>query len=402
VPPNGAAYGEGCVIGHIDTGYTDHGEIWDPRPRILAAQGYDFESDDPDARDPLTGSAPGHGTATASVIMSSLRGPESKFVNGVAPRASLIPVRVSGGVIHLSFANVVRGIHHCVDRGAHVISMSLGGPVASASLERAISRAVSSGVIVLAAAGNVWPNVVYPARYPDVIAVAATNCEGRPWTKSASGAEVDVSAPGESVWRASAEVKNGTPVFDVAPSSGTSYAVANAAGACALWLAFHRRDALIARYRAENLAEIFRRQLLDSCVQPSNWNSKDYGKGIVDAERLLTWPLPTTVSAGSKTIARGKLRRAARLRREPRADAHGARPRAERPANPSAALARAELEFRVATSASWREAYASRARDSASLRALAESEASALLSSRLAGSRRIQAKRHSAKKGRRK
>ena len=57
-----------------------------------------------------------------------------------------------------------------------MISMSLGGPFGSGFLERAIGRAVDSGLIVLAAAGNYWPWVVYPARYNEVVGVAAVNC----------------------------------------------------------------------------------------------------------------------------------------------------------------------------------------------------------------------------------
>ena len=51
-----------------DSGYTDHPLIAGTRLRI--GDGFDFVDDDPDARDPLSGSFPGHGTATASVIFS--------------------------------------------------------------------------------------------------------------------------------------------------------------------------------------------------------------------------------------------------------------------------------------------------------------------------------------------
>jgi thermitase len=377
-PPSGLRFGQGITIGHIDTGYTDHPELWDPPPaprRVRTDAGFDFESDDPDARDPLDGSAPGHGTSTASVIMSSQRGPEAKFVSGVAPLAELVPVRVSGGVVHLSFANVVRAIHHCVDRGAHVISMSLGGPVPSDALRRAVHRAVDSGVIVLAAAGNVWPFVVYPARLDEVVAVAATNCEGAPWANSARGEDVDVSAPGESVWRASARRKSGAPVFGVAPSSGTSYAVAGAAGVCALWLAFHGRDALLQRYGAGQLSRVFRRMLKQACAKPPGWDADDYGAGIVDAERLLALPLP----AAKVAIPKAAGRRGAPGWVLGLAGSAKARPviRALARTSPAAGnLAAAELQFRSATSARWRAALDRSAKHPDALRRLADAEAS--------------------------
>ena len=129
--------------------------------------------------DPMVGRSPGHGTATASVIMSARASADEITVVGSAPSATLVPLRVSTSVIHLSFKNLTRAIYHAVDRvGAHVISMSLGGPHHSQALEEAIEHALERGVIVLAAAGNVWPWVVYPARFERVIAVAACNCAG--------------------------------------------------------------------------------------------------------------------------------------------------------------------------------------------------------------------------------
>lgn len=388
--PNGKQYGDGIVIGHLDTGYTDHPELWDPAPapqRVLVAQGFDFQASDPDPRDPLDGSAPGHGTSTASVIMSALRGPDPIFVSGVAPRASLVPVRVSGGVVHVSFQNVVEGIHHCVDKGVHVISMSLGGPVPSSALERAVDRAVDAGVIVLAAAGNVWPFVVYPARLPHVIAVAATNCDRRPWSNSASGEAVDVAAPGESVWRASAERRKGKAVFDVAPSSGTSYAVANAAGACALWLAFHGRDALITRYGASNVARVFAKLLADACETPPGWNARRYGRGIIDAERLLLQRLPPTAAGVAAKVSKRKAPATRKLLRRA-------------PGGPDARVVEAELHFHAAIDPRWRAALGHARSRPADLAELVDSEGSYALAksiaspTRRAGARRARNRRN--------
>src|SRR6185436_3448051 len=67
-----ASPGGGIVVGHPDTGYTRHPEILSARLR--AADGHDFEDEDNDASDPLTGGFlrnPGHGTGTSSVIFSA-------------------------------------------------------------------------------------------------------------------------------------------------------------------------------------------------------------------------------------------------------------------------------------------------------------------------------------------
>jgi thermitase len=294
-PGNGKRFGDGIIVGHPDTGYTEHPEIWDPS-RLLAARGYDFEDEDSDPRDPLTGKSPSHGTSTASVIMSG-QGPlgNSAFVSGVAPRAKLVPLRVSTSVVHLSFKNVAKAVYFAADNNHHVISMSLGGPFASGYLERAIRYAIDQGVILLAAAGNHWPFVVYPAKYDEVLAVAACNCTGTIWSGSAAGKAVDVTGPGESVWRAQTR-KNRK--YRVARSAGTSYATATSAGICALWLAYHGRQRLIGRYGKANLSRVFRSVLTTSGVDtPPGWKKKKHGAGIVNAKRLLGAPLPTAAPA---------------------------------------------------------------------------------------------------------
>ena len=81
-------------------------------------------------------------------------------------------------------------------------------------LERALHYAVSNGVIVCCAAGNIFGAndalhaVVWPAHYPEALAVAASNANDQPWSGSSRGPEVDITAPGESVWHAIAKKAN--------------------------------------------------------------------------------------------------------------------------------------------------------------------------------------------------
>lgn len=277
--------GAGVRIGHPDTGYTDHPKILGPRLRI--ADGYDFKDDDADPRDPMDGMFPGHGTATASAIFSD----GAPDLYGVAPAAQLVPLRVSGSVMHFNFANVVQALYRARDRGCHLVSMSLGGPWAGRSLSRATDSLVADGIILLGAAGNHTKMVMFPALLDSVIAVAACNAEDRPWRGSASGAAVDISAPGESVWRAATLKKKSGIHFDVQRSSGTSYAVATTAGVCALWLQHHGVAALRARYGGR-LASVFLLLLKAHCRPVRGWNTARYGPGIVDANALLAAALP--------------------------------------------------------------------------------------------------------------
>ena len=301
--PQGRVKGEGIVIGHPDTGYTGHAEIIDMPSRVRVADSFDFVLRTPDARDPLEAGNPGHGTTTASVIMSSTGGAGATFVSGVAPAATIVPLRVTPRVVLLGFDRLAEAIRYATDRGCHVISMSLGGVTPSGALERAIAYAVSEGVVVLAAAGNVWPWVVYPARYDQVIACAACNCQRAIWSKSASGDTVDVTAPGESVWvaRPGKDVGQADDIVDV--GSGTSYAVATTAGACALWLAFHGRDTLITRYGKGQIAAVFKEVLMTQGVDtPRGWRTDKHGAGILNVEKLLRAPLPSTPPASGLRV----------------------------------------------------------------------------------------------------
>ena len=93
--PRGKRYGEGVRIGHPDTGYTQHPEIIDGTA-ILPELGQNYqERNTTDPQDPLSTIDNGHGTATASVIISpvdrQLHGSGHEYVRGVAPKAELIP-----------------------------------------------------------------------------------------------------------------------------------------------------------------------------------------------------------------------------------------------------------------------------------------------------------------------
>jgi hypothetical protein len=243
----------------------------------------------------MTGSSPGHGTATASVIMAAATPAPGVF--GAAPDAQLVPFRVSDSVVHFDFTNLTQALYRARELRCDLVSMSLGGPWAGRALSRAADALVADDIILIAAAGNVWPFVVYPARLDNVVAVAASNAIDKPWKDSASGDTVDISAPGESVWRAWTRKLGTTLDFSVAQSSGTSYATATVAGACALWLAAHGAAALRARYPGR-LAAVFLDLLKSAGFRAvAGWKRDDFGPGILDATALLDAALPAQAPA---------------------------------------------------------------------------------------------------------
>lgn len=301
-PDAGKSPGEGVVIGHPDTGFQPNPEIL---PNLLIDKGFDFLDMDPDATDPLEEKPPGvlianpgHGTGTSSVIISP-RGDQTpsneneKFVSGVAPGASVMPLRITQSVVLFGMMKLAKAIDYAVENGAHVVSISLGG-VPSLRLWWSIVNAQRKGVIVAAAAGNCVRFVVWPAAYDEVIGVAACNAKREIWIGSSRGEGVDVTAPGESVWHATAKrnLGNGVVGFGVDRGNGTSFAVTAVAGIAALWLSYHGREALVQKYGLRNIPRVFVQVLKGSCDPIGNREAGKFGAGLVNAEKILTTPLP--------------------------------------------------------------------------------------------------------------
>ena len=314
--------GSGVRIGHPDTGYASHPEIREVGDggSVRRDLGWDFEDDDSDPHaeldeDNLLPGGPNHGTATASVLASpsgSQTSDPERFVVGMAPGAEVVPFRVGNSVVHFSQRRITQAIEHAVAQGCAVVSISLGGPFPSRRMQRTLRWAAEQGVVVVAAAGNRVPfgAVVYPARYEEVVAVAASNVVRRPWSGSSHGATVDITAPGESVWRAKVVAGDNGRVRTISErSSGTSYATAHVAGICALWIAHHGFNALRQRYGAR-VGEAFRAVLRDT-AQPGDQMDPSEFVGLIDAGAVLAAELPD--------LDRPR-RRAARLSRQVRDD----------------------------------------------------------------------------------
>ncbi len=279
-------------VGHPDTGYTEHPDIWSELGPI--AGGRDLIDEDDDARDPLDAGLllqPGHGTATASVIaarpgisVQRLNGGAAADLVGVALNAQIVPLRVTRTVIMFAWQRrLARAIEFAVDAGCRVISMSVGG-IGGRRLERALELAESRGVIVVAAAGNNVGFVVAPAVYPTVVACAALGPDGTPWSGSSHGQAVDISAPGHRVWVACWDGSTAA----ARPASGTSFATACVAGAAVLWLTAHQQ-ALASR--PTQAASLFRKALAQTADGSSIPDG--FGAGVLDCLALVTQPLAT-------------------------------------------------------------------------------------------------------------
>ncbi len=155
-----------------------------------------FESDaGPNPDDFFDGE--GHGTHCSGTIAAAYN-PATGFT-GVAPKAKLLMGRVCGELGCSNIA-VASGINWGVEQKVDVISMSLGGPMASSGERMAVQNAERAGVVVVAASGNDGTQKVsFPAAFPTVIAVGALGPDIKKTSFSQWGPELDITAPGASV-----------------------------------------------------------------------------------------------------------------------------------------------------------------------------------------------------------
>lgn len=297
-PPGGKALGEGVRICHPDSGWTDHIDL--DGARIDRTATLNLMEGGNDAHDPLGYSGnPGHGTKTGSVLISDggfgANGGTTApgTVTGLAPKATLVPIRTFNNVVRILDSNVARAVRHAAAAKCDVLSMSLGGRMFF-GLERAINDAVRRDVIVVNAAGNCIGIVVAPASYDNAIAVAATNVDNKPWKGSSKGRAVDIAAPGEDVYVA--EAIAGGQGTKAVPGNGTSFATAAVAGAAADWIAFHGPGKIKAAQGSRTRRDVFLKAMQASARVPAGWDKQRYGAGVLDLEALLRQPLGAPTS----------------------------------------------------------------------------------------------------------
>ena len=136
-----------------------------------------------------------HGTIVASTAAAPTDG---KGTVGVYPQAVLRAYDLDS----LTEASIVRGISRAVAAGRSVINLSLGGDEQSRAIYEAVISAFGRGTLIVAAAGNERLSqdpAIYPADFPHVLTVGATNQSDLPSSFSSTSPAVDLAAPGEQI-----------------------------------------------------------------------------------------------------------------------------------------------------------------------------------------------------------
>src|SRR3954454_20062520 len=174
----------------------------------------------------------GHGTHVSGTITANAN--NGKGVAGVAFNSPLAMCKaLSGPLGQGSTSDVANCIRWAHDKGAKVISMSLGGG-ASTTLQQAVQYAWANGgtggSLLVAAAGNDGDSTLnYPAAFPEVVSVAATDSNDARASFSNANSDVEVAAPGVNVL--SSYNSSDTSYTTL---SGTSMATPHASGVAAI------------------------------------------------------------------------------------------------------------------------------------------------------------------------
>lgn len=168
----------------------------------------------------------GHGTHVAGIAAAT---DNTIGVIGVGPQIDLYAVKVLNRRGSGYLSDVIEGLDWAINNGMQVVNMSLGTSADILSFREAVQKVNAAGIVQVAAAGNNGGSVIYPAAYSEVIAVSATDSSDNIASWSSRGPEIDLAAPGVSIY---STYKGQT----YKTLSGTSMAAPHVAGSAALVL----------------------------------------------------------------------------------------------------------------------------------------------------------------------
>ncbi|MFE7577347.1 type VII secretion-associated serine protease mycosin [Streptomyces sp. NPDC057521] len=260
--------GEGVRVAVIDTG------VDDTHPQLAGAVAPGADTLEPGGDG--TGDPVGHGTLVAGLVAARPRA-GTGFV-GLAPGATVIPVRQNDARDDGTDVSLAGAILHAVARRAQVINISqetVRPQAPGSALGRAVAEAVRRDIVVVASAGNDGADggrtPTYPAAFDGVLAVAASDRDNERAPFSRPGSFVDVAAPG-------VDIVSTAPGRGHCADSGTSFAAPYVSAVAAL---------LRAKYPHWTAAQIAAR-IEQTAERTVNGRDDFVGWGVLDPVRALS------------------------------------------------------------------------------------------------------------------
>ena len=255
----------------------------------------------------------GHGTHVAGTACAEDNG---LGVVGVAPECALYSLRVLDDRGIGSWSATIAAMDWAVANGMQVVNLSLGSSGdPGTAVKAAFDNAEAAGLVIVAAGGNSGTpsgegnNVIYPAKYASVIAVAATNSSDTRPDWSSTGEEIEIAAPGVSVlssWNDASSPHDPQPyILDgdyYKEGSGTSMSSPHVAGAAALVIAAGITDT---NGNGKINDEV--RSILNSTADDIGATGKDtfYGYGLVNVAAAIASIVPPS-PAVNVNVSTGK------------------------------------------------------------------------------------------------
>ncbi|MFF5705725.1 type VII secretion-associated serine protease mycosin [Streptomyces sp. NPDC012794] len=223
-----------------------------------------------------TNDSVGHGTKVAGLIAA--RPQQGTGFVGLAPEATVIPIRQNDGQGNGNAATLAQAVDHAVAKGADVINISqdTDAPLtADSELGKAVQRALAAKAVVIASAGNDGLNGqkrrTYPAAFPGVLAVASSDRNNERAAFSQPGDFIGIAAPG-------VDMVSTVPGFGQCVDSGTSFSAPYVAGVAALLRAQHPQ------WTPQEVVW----QIQNTAERSVNGRDDYVGWGVVDPVRAVT------------------------------------------------------------------------------------------------------------------
>ena len=270
----------------------------------------------------------GHGTGTIGILAGGTVDPgytdniDIGYI-GAIPFATVIPMRLADSVMIFNTENFTEALEEAIRQGCEVVTMSMGGKP-SRRMAKMINRAYEAGITIVTAAGNFItrgfarigpPTIIYPARFPRVIAACGVCSNHLPYDFEAQ-VEFGESALSRGLstefmqgnWGPPKAMKYALAAFtpnvpwlvkdDELPvkksGGGTSSATPQIAAAAALWILKNRQALDEKNYTGTwKQVEAVRHALFHS-AHKNNFEYWDtyYGNGILQAADALNIPVP--------------------------------------------------------------------------------------------------------------